>query len=63
MKIYLVDDDYAILTMLENIIIDYDLGMVIGKSFEGDIAVNEINALSPDIVIVDLLLPKVDGIE
>lgn len=63
MKIYLVDDDYAILTMLENIIIDYDLGTVIGKALEGDIAVNEINTLSPDIVIVDLLLPKVDGIE
>lgn len=63
MKIYMVDDDHAILTMLENIIVDYDLGKVIGTSLNGDQAIDEIISLSPDIVIVDLLLPHVDGIE
>jgi two-component system response regulator YcbB len=63
MRIYLVDDDYAILTMLENIIVDYDLGSVIGKALEGDVAIDEILALDPDIVVVDFLLPKIDGVE
>lgn len=63
MKIYLVDDDQVILTMLENIIVDYDLGKVIGTSLYGDEAIDEIISLNPDIVIVDLLLPHIDGIE
>lgn len=63
MKIYLVDDDHAILTMLENIIDDYDLGRIVGKALKGDRAIDEIISLNPDIVIVDLLLPRIDGIE
>ena len=63
MKIYLVDDDQVILTMLENIIIDYDLGKIVGKSLTGDQAIEDILSLNPDIVIVDLLLPRIDGIE
>ncbi|MEA3423258.1 MAG: response regulator [Bacillota bacterium] len=63
MRIFLVDDDEAIVTMLENIIIDYDLGQIIGKAFDGLHAKKDIQILKPDIVIVDLLLPKIDGIE
>lgn len=63
MRIYLVDDDEAIVTMLENIIYDNDIGIVIGKTLDGQIAESEIMTLNPDIVIVDLLMPKIDGIE
>jgi|LGVE01.1.fsa_nt_gb two-component system response regulator YcbB len=63
MRIYLVDDDEAIVTMLENIIIDYDLGQIVGKAYDGANAKKDIQILKPDIVIVDLLLPKIDGIE
>lgn len=63
MRIYLVDDDEAIVTMLENIIIDYDLGQIVGKALDGMHAKKDIQILKPDIVIVDLLLPKIDGIE
>ena len=61
MKIYIIDDDIAIVKMLENIIEDYDLGKVCGHSLDGN-CVEEVNFLSPDIVLVDLLLPKKDGI-
>jgi len=61
LKIYIIDDDIAIVKMLENIIEDYDLGKVCGHSLDGN-CVEEINYLSPDIVLVDLLLPKKDGI-
>ncbi len=63
MRIYLVDDDEAIVSMLENIIIDYDLGQIVGKALDGMHAKKDIQILKPDIVIVDLLLPKIDGIE
>lgn len=61
MKIFIIDDDIAIVKMLENIIEDYDLGKVCGYSLDGN-CVEEITSLSPDIVLVDLLLPKKDGI-
>jgi len=61
LKIYIIDDDIAIVKMLENIIEDYDLGKVCGHSLDGN-CVEEVNYLSPDIVLVDLLLPKKDGI-
>ncbi|CAK7053333.1 MAG: Protein-glutamate methylesterase/protein-glutamine glutaminase [Desulfovibrio sp.] len=59
---YIVDDDKPVRKMLERIITDHDLGNVIGQSEDGTEALAEIAALSPDIVLVDLLLPGVDGI-
>jgi two-component system response regulator YcbB len=61
LKLFIVDDDIAIVKMLENIIEDYDLGKVCGYSLNGN-CVEEIIALTPDIVLVDLLMPKKDGI-
>lgn len=59
---YLVDDDMSVLSILSKIIINNNLGDVIGKSSEGEHAISEIIRLKPDIVLVDLLLPKKDGI-
>jgi len=61
LKIFIIDDDIAIVKMLENIIEDYDLGKVCGFSLDGN-CVEEITSLLPDIVLIDLLLPKKDGI-
>jgi len=63
MRIYLIDDDEAILTMLDNIISDYDIGQVVGKSTDGEQALKDLNLLKPDIVVVDLLIPRIDGVE
>lgn len=59
---YIVDDDKPIRKILERIIADHDLGTVVGKAEDGTAALEEIAALSPDIVLIDLLLPGVDGI-
>lgn len=59
---YLVDDDKSVLSILSKIIVNQNLGDIIGKAVDGEQAAIEIPKLSPDIVIVDLLLPKVDGI-
>ncbi len=62
MKIYIVDDNDNITRILEKIIVDQDLGEVIGKANDGVIALEEIGLLNPDIVLVDLLMPGKDGI-
>lgn len=62
-RIYVVDDDIGIRTILSNIVEDNDLGVIVGSSETGEDAVEEIMNLSPDVAFVDLLLPATDGIE
>jgi len=61
LKIFIIDDDIAIVKMLEAIIEDYDLGSVCGYSLDGNCS-EEILCLNPDIVLIDLLMPKKDGV-
>lgn len=58
----IIDDDINIRKILKFIIKENDLGNVIGELDSGEDAVNKINSLSPDIVLIDLLLPIEDGI-
>jgi len=60
---YIVDDDPSIRRILSNIIDEYRLGHVIAECSSGVKAVDEILKDKPDIVLVDLLLPNIDGIE
>lgn len=62
MKFFIVDDDQKIIRILENIIQSSGLGEVVGVCHESRKALDAINALRPDIVLVDLLMPEVDGI-
>lgn len=62
MKIYIVDDDNNIVRILERIIADKELGNVIGKANNGKSALEDINLLRPEIVLVDMLMPGKDGI-
>ncbi|MBE6082621.1 MULTISPECIES: DNA-binding domain-containing protein [Tissierellales] len=61
MKYYIVDDDINIVKILANIIEENNLGEVVGSSNDGDTALKEIIIINPDIVLVDLLMPKLDG--
>ncbi|MTI69530.1 MAG: response regulator [Firmicutes bacterium] len=61
-RFYIVDDDKVIQRVLKNIIIKNNLGDIIGFSDNGKEAIEDIKTLNPDIVLVDLLLPDVDGI-
>ncbi len=62
MKIYIVDDDVSIVKMIEEIILDDNLGELIGTCDNSLIALEEVCILKPDILIVDLLMPNLDGI-
>lgn len=62
MKIYIVEDDPNISRILEMIILDKNLGDIVGIADNGMRALEEIERLTPDIVLVDLLMPGKDGI-
>lgn len=62
MKYYIVDDEIGTVKTLENILESRGLGEVIGYSTDPEQAVREIIAEHPEIVLVDLLMSKMDGI-
>lgn len=62
MKFFLIDDDINIINILKIIIEDRELGEVIGYSTNGLDGIEDIKNLIPDIVILDLLMPLMDGI-
>lgn len=63
MQFYLIDDDPAVLNVLRMILEDSDLGSVCGSAGSGLDALHDLCYMRPDIVLVDLLMPGMDGIE
>ena len=61
MRYYIVDDDINIVKILSNIIEERNMGDIVGHSHDGETALKEILMYNPDIVLVDLLMPKLDG--
>ena len=59
---YIIDDDKGVRKVLKNIICQHNLGDVIGEACNGVDAIKEIKEKRPQIVLVDLLLPGMDGI-
>lgn len=63
MEIYIVEDDVTVISILEDIIEDNELGTVCGTTEGGPANVGEILALEPDVILVDFLMPGKDGVE
>ena len=62
MKIYLIDDDPNILNFLKLIIQAKNLGEICGICTSPIDALEDLKYIKPDIVIIDLLMPGMDGI-
>jgi len=62
MNYYIVDDNIAVIKVLENLIRTRGLGTVAGSETDPEAAVREIARIRPDIVLVDLLMGGIDGI-
>ena len=59
----IIDDDMAVCKILEQAIKKNNFGEVLSILTTGKDAKDQIMKLKPDIVLIDLLLPEVDGIE
>lgn len=59
----IIDDDLSIIKMLSIIIENAHLGKISLTLTSGKDAVDEILFVNPDIILIDLLLPHIDGIE
>lgn len=60
-KILVVDDEQSIVTLLK-----YNLetaGYLVEVAYDGEEALQKLNAVQPDLVVLDVMLPKLDGIE
>lgn len=62
MRIYIVDDDRNIYSILKQIITERKLGEICGSAENGQEALEDVASLKPDIIIADLLMPDLDGI-
>lgn len=62
-KVLIVDDDPAVVRMLQRIVSDYELGEVVGRAADGPDGESAALQLRPDIVLIDLLMPRQDGLE
>ena len=62
MKIYLIDDDPNILNFLKLIIQVKNLGEICGVCSSPIDAMEDLKYIKPDVMVVDLLMPGMDGI-
>jgi Response regulator containing CheY-like receiver domain and AraC-type DNA-binding domain len=63
MKRVLIVDDAAFMRNSLKIILERNSFEVVGEAENGLIAVSKYNELKPDIVTMDITMPKMDGIE
>lgn len=62
-NVAIVDDNERMLTLLENILNEDNDISVIGRGGDGLQALELIHKKEPDVVLLDLIMPKLDGLE
>lgn len=63
MKIYIIEDDPIVISILEDIVERNGLGTICGDTADSPPDLEHILALSPDLILADLLMPGKDGIQ
>ncbi|WJH33537.1 response regulator [Paenibacillus sp. CC-CFT747] len=59
----IVDDEDLILQRLEMIFREFDQFEIVGKAYSGKEALELAVELKPDIILTDIVMPAIDGIE
>ncbi len=63
LRILLVDDHAMVRQGLRSVLEDYNDLEVIGEAGDGEAAISIAAVLKPDVVVMDINMPKIDGIE
>lgn len=62
-RVLLVDDQTLIRQGLESLLTMSDALTICGQASDGEEAINVIDSLQPDVVLMDIRMPRMDGIE
>jgi len=63
MKILITDDEPLARDRLRSLIDEFDAGSVVGEAADGKEALLQCDRLQPDVVLLDIRMPGMDGIE
>jgi DNA-binding NarL/FixJ family response regulator len=61
-RVLVVDDEWMVRAMLSTIMESYDDIEVVGEADDGEQAVDQTRTHRPDVVLMDIRMPRVDGI-
>ena len=61
--ILIADDDKSVLDLVGTTLMEKDKDIIIERASDGEEALDRISALTPDLLILNVMMPKVDGIE
>ncbi len=62
-RVLIVDDDALVRSALSYMLSGAEGIQVVGEAGDGEAAVNAVTAHSPDVVLMDIRMPRVDGLE
>jgi CheY-like chemotaxis protein len=61
LSILLVDDSRSVLAQLEGLLSEVDGACVVGVARDGGEAIRMVSELHPDLVLMDIVMPRMDG--
>lgn len=62
-RVYVVDDSDVFLDALRELFAACPEYELVGEAHNGEIALSEVPRLAPDLVLLDVILPGIDGVE
>jgi YesN/AraC family two-component response regulator len=60
--VLLVDDSRTVLAQIEKVVIDCETAEIVGTASNGTEAIQKASELKPDLVIMDIVMPDIDGL-
>ncbi len=63
LRILIVDDEKAVRTALGRLLATREEWQVVGEAADGAAAIGKVRELQPDVVIMDITMPEMNGLE
>jgi YesN/AraC family two-component response regulator len=61
-RVMLVDDSRSVIAQLEGLFADFENVQIVGKAHDGASAIRLVADLAPDLVLMDIVMPGLDGL-